>query len=167
MTCTPSWFRFRWAKGRYFTLLYTSVCVGFGYRFFPWWSFLPLGPGRKSPRYIYIYLLVCDHWPTALSCWLLGPSPAEAEWGQSLGYGWVAYGFGWDLSSLSFVGVSVLSLVVQCWGGGFAYGLHVCGGFWFVVFRPVRSSVVSTHSTGRFGVGQGPRVLSRGMRDGG
>jgi len=65
---------------------------------------------------------------------------------------------------LEFVEVSVLSLVVHCWGGEFSYGLHVCGGFfWFVVFRPVRSSVVSTHSTGRFGVGQGQRVLAQGM----
>jgi len=38
--------------------------------------------------------------------------------------------------------------------------------FWFVVFRPVRSSVVSTHSTGHFGVGQGQRVLAQGMQDG-
>jgi len=38
--------------------------------------------------------------------------------------------------------------------------------FWFVVFRPVRSSVVSTHSTGCFGAGQGQWVLARGMRDG-
>jgi len=38
--------------------------------------------------------------------------------------------------------------------------------FWFAVFRPVRSSVVSTHSTGRFGVGQGQRALARGMRNG-
>jgi len=37
---------------------------------------------------------------------------------------------------------------------------------WFVVFRPLRSSVVSTHSTGRFGAGQGQWVLARGMRDG-
>ena len=100
--------------------------------------------------------LCMDHWPTALSCWLLGPSPAAAEWGQSLGYGWVAYGFGWDFSSLSFVEVSVLSLVVHYWGGELSFRLHICGRFfWFVVFRPVRCSVVSTHSTGRFGVGQG------------
>jgi len=38
--------------------------------------------------------------------------------------------------------------------------------FWFVVFRPVRSSVASTHSTGRFGVAQGQRVSPRGMQDG-
>ena len=38
----------------------------------------------------------------------------------------------------------------------------VCGGFWFVAFRPGLSSVVSTHSTGRFGVGQGQRVLAGG-----
>jgi len=37
---------------------------------------------------------------------------------------------------------------------------------WFVLFKPVRSSVVSTHSTGPFGAGQGQRVLARGMRDG-
>jgi len=36
-------------------------CVGFGYRSFSWWSCLPLGPGRMSPRYIYRYLLVSDH----------------------------------------------------------------------------------------------------------
>jgi len=38
--------------------------------------------------------------------------------------------------------------------------------FWFVVFRPVRYSVGSTHSTGSFGVGQGQRVLAQGMPDG-
>jgi len=38
--------------------------------------------------------------------------------------------------------------------------------FWFVVFRRVRSSVVSTHSTGGFGVRQGQRVLAQGMQDG-
>jgi len=38
--------------------------------------------------------------------------------------------------------------------------------FLFIVFWPVRSSVVSTHSTGRFGVRQGQRVLAQGMRDG-
>jgi len=38
--------------------------------------------------------------------------------------------------------------------------------FWFVVFRPVRSSVLSTYSTGRFGVRQGQRALAQGMRDG-
>jgi len=37
--------------------------------------------------------------------------------------------------------------------------------FWFVVFRPVHSSVLSTHNTGRFGVRQGQRVLAQGMRD--
>ena len=53
-----------------------------------------------------------------------------------MGYGWVAYGFSWDLSSLSFVEVSVLSFVVQCWGGGFSYGLHVCGGFLVHCIQP-------------------------------
>jgi len=38
--------------------------------------------------------------------------------------------------------------------------------FWFVVFRPVHSSVLSSHSPGRFSVGQGQRVLAQGMRDG-
>jgi len=76
---------------------------------------------------------------------------------------WVRLGFFF----LEFVEVSVLSLGVHCWGGEFSYRLHVCGGFfWFFVFRPVRSSVVSTHSTGRFGVGQGQRALAQGMRDG-
>jgi len=67
---------------------------------------------------------------------------------------------------LEFVEVSVLSLVVYCWGGESSYGLHVSGGFWFVVFTPVRSPVVSTHSTGRFGVGQGRMGLAQAMRDG-
>jgi len=34
-----------------------------------------------------------------------------------------------------------------------------------VVFRHLRSSVVSTHSTGRFGVGQGQTVLAQGIWD--
>jgi len=38
--------------------------------------------------------------------------------------------------------------------------------FWFVVFWPVRSSVVSTHSSGCFGVGQGHRALAQGLQDG-
>ena len=55
--------------------------------------------------------------------------------------------------------------------GVFSYGLHVCGGFWFVVFRAEVSSVVSTHSTGVcfyhhvkvvYGLGQGQRVLAGG-----
>jgi len=49
-------------------------------------------------------------------------------------------------------------------------GLNVCPlgyrsveVFWFVVFRPVRFSVVSTHSTTHFGVRQGQRVLAQGI----
>jgi len=38
--------------------------------------------------------------------------------------------------------------------------------FWFVVFRPVLSCVVSTNSTGCFCVGQGQRALAQVMRDG-
>jgi len=45
---------------------------------------------------------VSDHWPTALSCWLLGPSPAAAEWGQSWAIGGLLLGSAgiflpWDL----------------------------------------------------------------------
>ena len=54
--------------------------------------------------------------------------------------------------------------------GVFSYGRHVCGGFWFVVFRLKVSPVVSTHSTGRLsvpefseGVGQVQRGLARGI----
>ena len=96
---------------------------------------------------------------------LLGPSPATAECGYSWAVGclWVRLGFFF----LEFCEVSVLSLGVHCWGGEFSYGLHIGGGFfWFILFRPLRSSVVSTHSTGRFGVGQGQRALAQGMRDG-
>jgi len=67
---------------------------------------------------------------------------------------------------LEFFEVSVLSLLVHCWGGGSLMGCTSVEIFWFVVFRPVRSSVVSTPSTGRFGAGQGQRVLPQGMRDG-
>jgi len=38
--------------------------------------------------------------------------------------------------------------------------------FWFLLYWLVRCSVVSTHSTGRFGLGQGQMVLAQGMRDG-
>jgi len=76
---------------------------------------------------------------------------------------WVRLGF----FSLELVEASVLSLVVHCWGGEFSYGLHTSAEVsWFVVFRPVRSSVVSTHSTGRFGIGQGQRAFAQGMWDG-
>jgi len=100
----------------------------------------------------------------ALSCWLLGPSPAVAEWSHSWAVGclWVRLGFFF----LEYVEVCVLSLVVHCWGGGFLKGCTSVEVFWFVVFRRVRSSAVSTHSTGRFGVGQDQRVLAQGMRDG-
>jgi len=50
--------------------------------------------------------------------------------------------------------------------GSFLTGCMSVEVFSFVVFRPVRSSVVSTHSTGRFGVRQGQWVLARGMQDG-
>ena len=56
--------------------------------------------------------------------------------------------------------------------GGFSYGLHVCGGFWFDVFRLWVSLVVSTHSTDLICLlsfpghwhGQGQRVLAGGIR---
>ena len=109
---------------------------------------------------------MCDHWPTALSCWLLGPSPAAAERGQSLGYGWVAYGFGWDLSSLSLLRFLYFPWLFTVGVGSFLMGCTSVEVFWFIVFRPVRSPVVSTNRTGHFGVGQGQRVLAEGMRDG-
>jgi len=89
-----------------------------------------------------------------------------AEWGQSLGYGWVAYGFSWDFSSLSFVRFLYFPWLFTVGVESFLMGCTSVEVFWFVVFRPVRSSVVSTHRTGRFGVGQGQWVLAHGMRDG-
>ena len=62
--------------------------------------------------------------------------------------------------------VSVLSLVVHCWDGGFLMGYTSVEVFWFTVFRPVCSSLVSTHHTGLFGVRQSQRALAQGMRDG-
>jgi len=50
--------------------------------------------------------------------------------------------------------------------GSFLMGCMSVEVFWLVVFRPVRSSVVTTHSSGRFGVGQGQRVLEQQMQDG-
>jgi len=102
-------------------------CVCFGYRSFSWWSCLPLGPGRKSPRYIYRYLLVCDHWPTASSCGSLAP-PLLRQNGVIRGL-WAAYGFGWDFPSLSFVRFLYFPWLFTVGVGSFSYGLHVCGGF--------------------------------------
>jgi len=109
---------------------------------------------------------VCDHWPTALSSWLLGHFHAAAEWGQSLGYGLVAYGCGWDFSSFSLLRFLYFPWLFTVGVGSF---LMVCTFeqvFWSVGFRPISSSVVSTHRTGRFGVGQGQRAFAEGIRDG-
>src|SRR6267154_4157716 len=75
----------------------------------------------------------------------------------------------WGVSFLDGLDVFlVLRVVCSLSVGVFSYGLHICGGFWFVVFRLGVSLVVSTHSTGRLsvhefseGVGQGQRVLAR------
>jgi len=83
-----------------------------------------------------------------------------------VGYGWVAYGFGRDFSSLRFVRFLYFPWLFSVGVGGFLMGCRSLVVFWFVIFRPVRSSVVSTHSTGRFGIGQGQGVLAQGMRDG-
>ena len=127
MTCTTFRSRFRWAYGHYFALPHTSICVGFGYRAFSWWSCLPSGPGRKSPRYIYKYLFVCDHWPTASFCGSLAP-PLLRQNGVICGL-WAAYGFGWDFSSLSFVRFPYFPWLFTVGMGSFSYGLHVSGAF--------------------------------------
>jgi len=95
------------------------------------------------------------------------PLPGRGSMGSVVGLWvgclWVEPGFFF----LEFVEVSLFSLVVHCWGRGFfLIGCTSIELLWFVVFRPVRSFVVSTHSTGRLGVGQGQRALARGMRDG-
>jgi len=99
---------------------------------------------------------VCDHWPTALSCGSLAP-PLLRQNGAIRGL-WVAYGFGWDFSSLSFVRFLYFPWLFTVRVGGFLLGCTSVEVFWLVVFRPVRSCVVSTHSTRLFGVGQGRRV---------
>ena len=86
--------------------------------------------------------------------------------GLVVGYRWVAYGFGWDFSSSSFVRDLYFSWLFTVGVGCFLMGCTSVEVFWFVVCRPVRSSVVSTHTTGRFGVGQGQSVLAKRMRDG-
>jgi len=83
-----------------------------------------------------------------------------------VGYGWVAYGFGWDFSSLSLLRFLYFPWLFTVGVGGFLMGCTTVEVFWFVVCRPVRSSVVSTCSNRHFGVGQGQRVLAQGMRDG-
>jgi len=86
--------------------------------------------------------------------------------GSVVGYGWVAYGFGCDFASLGFVMFLYFHWLFTVGVGSFLKGCTSAEGFWFVVFRPVRSSVVSTHSPGGFGVGLGQRVIVQGMRDG-
>ena len=94
------------------------------------------------------------------------PLPCCGRMGSVVGCGWVAYGFGWDFSSLGFVRFLCFPWLFTVGVVSFLMGCTSVEVFWFVVFRPVRSSVVSTHSTGRFGVRQGQRVLAQGMRDG-
>jgi len=86
--------------------------------------------------------------------------------GSVVGYGWVANGFGWDFSSLRFVRFLYFPWLLTVGVGSFLMGCTSVEVFWFVEFRPVRSSVVSTHSTGCFSVRQGQRVLAQGMRNG-
>jgi len=80
--------------------------------------------------------------------------------GSVVGYGWVAYGFGWDFSSLSLLRFLYFPWLFTVGVGGFLMGCTTVEVFWLVVFRPVRSSVISNRSTGRFGVGHGQRVLA-------
>ena len=66
----------------------------------------------------------------------------------------------------------VLRIVCSRSAGGFSYGLHLCGGFWFDAFRLWVSLVVSTHSTDVIFLlsfpehwhEQGQRVLAGGTR---
>jgi len=83
-----------------------------------------------------------------------------------VGNGWVAYEFGWDFSSLSFVRFLYFPWLFTVGVGSFLMGCRSVEVFWFAVVRPVRYSVVSTHSTGRFGVGQGQSALAQRIRDG-
>ena len=66
----------------------------------------------------------------------------------------------------------VLRIICSLSTGGLSYGPHVCGGFWFDVFRLWVSLVVAAHSTDVICLlsspghwhGQGQRVLARGIR---
>ena len=71
--------------------------------------------------------------------------------------------FGQDFSSLGLLRLLYFPGLFTVGAGSFLMGSSV-DVFWFVVFRPVGSSVVSTHRTGPFGVRQGQRVLAQGMR---
>ena len=73
---------------------------------------------------------------------------------------------GWDFSSLSLLSFLYFPWLFTVGVGSFLMGYTSTEVFSFVGFRPVRSSVVSTHSNGRFGAGQGQRVLPQGVRDG-
>jgi len=113
-----------------------------------------------------IFTSLCmHHWPTSLSGWLLCPSPAAAEWSQSLGYGWVAYGFGRDFPSLSLLRFLYCPWLISVAVESFLMGCTSVAVFSFLVFRPVRSSVVSTHTTARYGVRHPHPAFARGMRD--
>jgi len=164
--CTPFRFFFRWAYGHYFALPHTSVCVGFGYRSSFWWSCLPLGLGRKSPRYIYRYLLVNGSMAYGIVLLAPWPLPCCGRMGSVVGLWvgcfWVRLGFFF----LEFVRFLYFPCLFTVGVGSFLMGCTSVEGFWFVLLRTVCSSVVSTHSTRRFGVGQGQRVLARGTWDG-
>ena len=85
--------------------------------------------------YIYIYLLVYGSMAYGIVLLAPWPLPCCGRMGLVVGCGWFAYGFGWDFASLSVGEVSVLSLVVHCWGGKLSYGLHVGGGFFVRCFQ--------------------------------
>ena len=107
----------------------TTHCRLCRYRSFSWLFCLPLGLGHKSPRYIYRYLLVCDHWPTASPCGSLVP-PLLRQNGVIRGL-WAAYGFGWDFSSLSFVRFLYFPWLFTDGVGGFLRGCTSVEVFFF------------------------------------
>jgi len=74
--------------------------------------------------------------------------------------------FGWDFSSLSYLRFLYFPWLFTVRVGSFLMDCMSVEVFWFVVYRPECSSVVSTHRSRRFGVGQGQRVLVHGMWDG-
>jgi len=76
----------------------SGVCTSLG---FP----VLYGPGTFTSR------MWCH--PMSLSCWLLDLFPFSKEWGSSLGYGWVDYGFG--LRCISFLdGLKVFLILRVC-----------------------------------------------------
>jgi len=89
-----------------------------------------MGPGGKSPRYIYQYLLVYGSMAYGIVLLAPWPLPCCGRMGSVVGYGWVAYGFGWDVSSAGFVRFLYFPWLFTVGVGSFLMGWTSVEVFW-------------------------------------